>query len=228
MDGNGRWAQARGLPRSVGHKAGLDRIQTVLKGCYDKGAEIVSVFAWSTENWARPHREVSYIVQALEKHLPRLVEALHKENIRFNHIGGTGRLSSGAQEVLKWANHLTENNGPLTFNLAFNYGGHDEIIHSLRMIAGQKIPSDMITEAMIDKYLYTAGLPDVDLLIRSGGEMRVSNFMLWQIASAYIYFTDTYWPDIGESEITDAIKCFHNSERGRTICCTETRENRAP
>lgn len=216
MDGNGRWAQARGLPRSVGHKAGLDNIKTVLKKCYDKGTEIVSVFAWSTENWSRPHHEVSYIMHTLEKHLPRLVKALHKENIRFNHMGGVERLTSRAQEVFKWANHLTENNGPLTFNLAFNYGGRDDILHSLKMIVAHKIPSEMITEAMIDKFLYTAGLPDIDLLIRSGGEMRVSNFMIWQIATAYIFFTDTYWPDIGESEINRAIHHFSNSELRRT------------
>jgi undecaprenyl diphosphate synthase len=212
MDGNGRWAQAKGLPRSAGHKAGLDRIQCVLKECYDRGIEIVSVFAWSTENWSRPFREVSYIMRELETHLPRLVKSLHEKNIRFNHIGSMGRLPPKAQEVLEWANRLTENNGPLEFNLAFNYGGRDDIVHCLRMIVARKTPPDMITEAMIDQYLYTAGLPDVDLLIRSGREKRISNFMLWQIASAYIYFTDTYWPDIGEREISEAIENFNNSE----------------
>lgn len=217
MDGNGRWAQTRGLPRSVGHKAGLENIKTVLKACYDKGTEIVSVFAWSTENWSRPHREVSYIMHVLEKHLPHLVKALHEKNIRFNHLGSMERFSSQAQEVLKWANHLTEKNGPLTFNLAFNYGGRDDIIHSLKMIVAKKIPSDMITQATIDKFLYTAGLPDIDLLIRSGGEMRVSNFMLWQIATAYIYFTDTYWPEIGESEINRAIIHLQQESRSQEI-----------
>lgn len=222
MDGNGRWAQAKGLPRSVGHRAGLERIQSILEVCYDKGIEIVSVFAWSTENWSRPVSEVNYIMRALEMRLPRLVEALDAKNIRFNHIGSTGRLSRKAQAVLKRANHLTENNGPLTFNLAFNYGGRDEIIHSLRMILAEKRASNVITEEMVDNYLYTAGLPDIDLLIRSGGEKRVSNFMLWQIASACIYFTDTYWPDIGKSEIRDAIKHFRNSELRRTSALSGT------
>ena len=184
MDGNGRWAQAQGLSRSKGHKAGLDNIQRVLRACYNKGIEIVSVFAWSTENWSRPPREVSYIMRALEIHLPRLVNALHEEKIRFNHIGGVGRLSLRAQEVLKWANYLTKDNGPKTFNFAFNYGGRDDIIHSLRMIVAQKIHPDMITEAVIDKYLYTGNQSDVDLLIRSGGERRVSNFMLGKRNSA--------------------------------------------
>ncbi len=112
--------------------------------------------------------------------------------IRFNHIGNAERLSSRAREVLKWATNLTEKNGPLTFNLAFNYGGRDDIMHSLRLIIAQKMSSDIITEAMIEKHLYTGGLPDVDLLFRSGGEKRISNFMLWQISSAFIYFTDTY------------------------------------
>jgi undecaprenyl diphosphate synthase len=227
MDGNGRWAQAQGLSRSKGHKAGLDNIQRVLRACYNKGIEIVSVFAWSTENWSRPPREVSYIMRALEIHLPRLVNALHEEKIRFNHIGGVGRLSLRAQEVLKWANYLTKDNGPKTFNFAFNYGGRDDIIHSLRMIVAQKIHPDMITEAVIDKYLYTGNQSDVDLLIRSGGERRVSNFMLWQIATAYIYFTDIYWPDIGESEISDAIKQFHNSELCRTKAYSGSQKARA-
>lgn len=216
MDGNGRWAQARGLPRSAGHKAGLDRIQSVLRECFDKGVKIVTAFAWSTENWSRPHREVSYIMRALVKQLPRLVKALHEENIRFNHIGSIGRLSIQAQEVLKWANHLTKNNGPLIFNLAFNYGGRDEIVHSLRMIIANSIHPNKITEAMIDQYLCTAGTPNVDLLIRAGGEKRISNFLLWQIASAYIHFTDTFWPDMDESEIHKAFKHYNDGERRRT------------
>ena len=227
MDGNGRWAQAQGLSRSKGHKAGFDNIQRVLRACYNKGIEIVSVFAWSTENWSRPPREVRYIMRALEIHLPRLVNALHEEKIRFNHIGGIGRLSLRAQEVLKWANYLTKDNGPKTFNFAFNYGGRDDIIHSLRMIVAQKIHPDRITEAVIDKYLYTGNQSDVDLLIRSGGERRVSNFMLWQIATAYIYFTDIYWPDIGENEISDAIKQFHNSELCRTKAYSGSQKARA-
>jgi undecaprenyl diphosphate synthase len=216
MDGNGRWAQARGLPRSAGHKAGLDRIQTVLRECYEKGVKIVSVFAWSTENWSRPQREVSYVMRTLEKHLPRLVKALHEENVRFVHIGSMDRLSIRAQEVLGWACNHTRNNGPFTFNLAFNYGGRDDILHALRKLISQKVPTEKITEAMLDEYLYTSGIPDVDLLIRSGGEKRISNFMLWQIATAYIYFTDTFWPDMGEREIHEAIKSFDESKRCRT------------
>ena len=216
MDGNGRWAQAQGFQRSKGHKAGLDNIQHVIRACYNKGIKIVSLFAWSTENWSRPPNEVRYIMQALEKHLPKLVKALHEENIRFNHIGSAERLSSRAQEVLRWSKKLTENNDKLIFNLAFNYGGRDDIIHSLRAILDQEIPPDMITETMIDKYLYTGGLSDVDLLVRSGGEKRVSNFMLWQVASAYIWFTDTYWPDIGNCEIDEAINKYNISEFRRT------------
>ena len=155
-------------------------------------------------------------MRALEKHLPRLVKALHEENIRFIHIGSMDRLSTRAQRVLRWANNHTINNGPFTFNLAFNYGGRDEIVHTLRKLLTQKVHTDMITEEMIDKYLYTSGLPDVDLLIRSGGEKRISNFMLWQIATAYIYFTDTFWPDMGEREIHEAFKSFDEGERGRS------------
>ena len=216
MDGNGRWAQARGLPRSAGHKAGLDRIRTVLGECYDKGVEIVSVFAWSTENWSRPYREVRYIMRALENQLPRLVKALHEENVRFIHIGSLERLSTRAQQVIKWANDLTRNNVPFTFNLAFNYGGRDEILHALQKVIAQKVPADRINEAMVGKYLFTSDLPDVDLLVRSGGEKRISNFMLWQIATAYIYFADTFWPDMGRREIHDALKSYNECKRRRT------------
>ena len=216
MDGNGRWAQAQGLQRSKGHKAGLANIQRVIRACNNKGVKIVSLFAWSTENWARPIDEVRYVMRALEKHLPKLVKALHEENIRFNHIGNPDRLSSRSQEVLRWAENLTKNNDKLILNLAFNYSGRDDIIHSLRAIVDQEIPPDMINETIIDKNLYTGGLPVVELIVRSGGEKRVSNFMLWQIASAYMVFTDTYWPDIGQWEIIEAIKKYNSSELRRT------------
>ena len=144
------------------------------------------------------------------------MKALHEENARFVHIGSLDRLSIRAQEVLGCAKNLTRNNGPFIFNLAFNYGGRDEILHALRKLLSQKVPTGKITEAMINRHLYTSGLPDVDLLIRSGGEKRISNFMLWQIATALIYFTDTFWPDMGEKEIHEAFKSFGEGERCRT------------
>ncbi len=146
------------------------------------------------------------------RYSPGLVKALHKDNVRFNHIGSMTSLSARGQQILKWGNDLTRNNGPFTFNLAFNYGGRNEIVYALRKLIAQKVPPDFITEEMIGKSLHTSGFPDVDLLIRSGGEKRISNFMLWQIATAFIYFTDTFWPDMDEREIQGA---FRNYNEGK-------------
>ena len=165
-------------------------------------------------------------MRALEKHLPRLVQVLHEENVRFIHIGSMDRLSTHAQHVLRWANNHTRNNEPYTFNLAFNYGGRDEILHALQMLIAQRVPTYKITETMIGNYLYTSGLPDVDLLVRSGGEKRISNFMLWQIATAYIHFTDTYWSDVGKKEIHYAFKRYNDYKRRRTNQWSRRREDR--
>jgi undecaprenyl diphosphate synthase len=209
MDGNGRWAQRRGLPRSAGHKAGLEHIPDVLEICHDLGVQIVSAFAWSTENWGRPKGEVEYIVRSLEKHLPRFVKELHSRGIRFVHSGSRDNLTPKALWVLDEAVELTQNNGSRVFNLAFNYGGRVELVHVVSELLAEQVQPETISEATINDRLWTAGLPDVDLVIRTGGDRRISNFMLWQSAYACIYIADAYWPDVARSDVEAGIRYYN-------------------
>jgi undecaprenyl diphosphate synthase len=209
MDGNGRWAQQRGLPRSAGHKAGFEHIPDVLEICHDLGIQIVSAFAWSTENWGRPKPEVDFIVQSLEKHLTRFVNELHTRGVRFVHSGSRDNLSSKALQVIDKAVELTQNNGPSMFNLAFNYGGRAELVHVASELVAKWAQPGAISEATINDRLWTSGLPDVDLLIRTGGDKRLSNFLLWQSAYAYIYVADVYWPDVTREDIEAGITYYH-------------------
>ncbi|MDY7079637.1 MAG: polyprenyl diphosphate synthase [Chloroflexota bacterium] len=209
MDGNGRWAQQRGLPRSAGHKAGFEHIPNMLEICRDLGVQIVSAYAWSTENWGRPQPEVAFIVQSLEKHLPRLVQELHARGVRFVHSGSRDGLAAKALRVLDEAVALTKNNGPWVFNLAFNYGGRAELVHVVSELLAEQVQPETISEASINNRLWTAGLVDVDLVIRTGGDRRISNFMLWQSAYACIYVADAYWPDVARSDIEAGIEYYN-------------------
>jgi undecaprenyl diphosphate synthase len=209
MDGNGRWAQQRGLPRSAGHKAGFEHIPDVLEICRDLGVQIVSAYAWSTENWGRPKPEVAFIVQSLENHLPRFVKELHTRGVRFVHSGSRDRLTSKALRVLDEAVELTKNNGPWAFNLAFNYGGRAELTHVVNELVMEGVQPKEISEASINARLWTAGLPDVDLVIRSGGDRRLSNFMLWQSARACLYVANSYWPDLTRSDVEGGIEYYN-------------------
>ncbi|MFC1736437.1 polyprenyl diphosphate synthase [Candidatus Hydrogenedentota bacterium] len=213
MDGNGRWGEAHGLSRSAGHKAGLERIEHVLLLCRDLGVEIVSVFAWSSENWSRPKKEVDYIMRLLENRLPRAVDRLREEKIRFFHSGDRAQLTSKALKVLKRATEITQDNSSLVFNFAFNYGGRDDILNAVRKIVSAQIPAGSITEDIFARNLWSHPLPDIDLLVRCGAEKRLSNFMLWQSAYSEIYLTDVYWPDMGRLEIHKAIRQFGRSKR---------------
>jgi undecaprenyl diphosphate synthase len=208
MDGNGRWAQLQGLSRSAGHKAGFERIPEVLKLCYELGVEVVSGFAWSTENWARPRSEVNYIVRSLEKHLPKFVQKLHERDVRFVHSGSRDNLAPKALRVLDDAVQLTQDNGPWVFNLAFNYGGRAELVHVARQLSAAQVRPEAITGETIASYLWTAGLPDVDLVVRTGGDRRVSNFLLWQMAHAYLYVVDHYWPAVTRTDIEAALDYY--------------------
>lgn len=208
MDGNGRWARQQGLPRSAGHKAGYERIPDVLETCRDFGIEVVSGFAWSTENWDRPRPEVDYVMQLLEENLSRFVEELHRRNIRFVHSGMRARLTATAREALDRALALTSQNDGGVFNLAFNYGGRAEIVHAARRLVARDVSTDEVSEGVVREQLWTAGLPDVDLVIRTGGDHRLSNFLLWQSAYALVYVSDVYWPAIGREDIGAGIRHY--------------------
>lgn len=206
MDGNGRWAKSRGVRRSLGHKAGYERIPTILETCIELDIEVISIFVWSTENWSRPKAEVNYIMTALIKNLPKFVKELHKKGIRFHHSGSQDNINQKLLKTIVKAEELTQYNNNAILNFAFNYGSRAEITETVRRIVRQKLNIDEISITTISQNLWTAGLPDVDILVRTGKEKRLSNFMMWQSAYAKIYFLDKYWPDITRNDIELIVK----------------------
>lgn len=209
MDGNGRWATNQGLPRSAGHKAGYEHIPDVLKMCQELGVNIISCYAWSTENWGRPKPETTFLLRALENHLPRFVKELHDRDIRFVHSGFRDDLTAKAQKRLNDAVALTRHNQSGIFNFAYNYGGRAEILNAARQLLAEGAPNDEALEQQLEAHLWTAGLPDVDLVIRTGGDLRLSNFMLWQSAYACLHVVQNYWPAITKEDIEVGIRYFN-------------------
>ncbi|MBM3236855.1 di-trans,poly-cis-decaprenylcistransferase [Candidatus Poribacteria bacterium] len=211
MDGNGRWARERGLSRNEGHRAGIDHIREVLEICHELGIQIVSAYLWSTENWSRPSAETRHIMHCIRMFDPKLAKDLHAKQVRIIHSGNRQNLSRAVLRVIDNAVPLTRENGPRVLNLVFNYGGRAELVHVVRQWIALQVQPEKITETTINNYLYTAGLPDVDLIIRSGGDQRISNFLLWQSAYALVYVARTYWPALSRSDIEEAIK-YYNRE----------------
>ncbi len=213
MDGNGRWAQKRGLPRLDGHRVGVDCIQGILKTLSAKGVEYVTLYAFSTENWNRPEEEVAGILEILHYALRVQTEALHENNVRIVHIGKQDRLSPQLQEEVAHAEGLTRNNSGITLNVAFDYGGRDEILGAVRKIIRDGVPEDQVDEALFRKYLFTGHSPDPDLIIRTGGEMRISNFLLWQSAYSEYFHTPTLWPDLDSDELEQVLEAYSSRQR---------------
>lgn len=213
MDGNGRWAKARGLPRLAGHRAGTENLRRILRACVRHGVKILTLYAFSTENWGRPAEEVRGLMTILEQVIEHELKELHAEGVRINHIGRQTGISARLQKKIKQAVDLTRANTTLTLNVALNYGGRQEIIDAVRRIIQDGIPSDQIDDALMSRYLYTAGQPDPDLIVRTSGEMRVSNFLIWQGAYAELYVTPTYWPDFDEHELQLALDHYASRER---------------
>jgi undecaprenyl diphosphate synthase len=218
MDGNGRWAKARGLPRTEGHRQGKENLRRILEACVEFGVEILTIYAFSTENWERPPKEVSILMSILELVLDQEVEKLHKNGVQVRHIGKLERVSPSLQEKIRRACEYTKNNHKLILNVAFNYGGRDEIVQAVRRIVADGVPAEQITDELISHYMYTSDLPDPDLIIRTSGEMRVSNFLIWQGAYSEFYTTPTYWPDFDKEELRRALTEFSRRKRrfGRT------------
>ncbi len=210
MDGNGRWARRHGLPRSAGHKAGYERVPKVLEICDEIGVVVVSCFAWSTENWDRPAPEVNFIQRAVEEQLPKFVDQLNQNNVRFKHSGDLERLSEKTKDSLRRAEEVTCENGPKVFNLVFNYGGRSDILRAAQKLMEDQKPIEEINADMIAQYLWTSGLPDVDLVIRTGGDQRISNFLLWQSAFAPVFIVDSYWPDISRDDIIGGVMYYRS------------------
>jgi undecaprenyl diphosphate synthase len=213
MDGNGRWAQARGLPRLAGHRAGTDNIQPVLEAAVEFGIEILTIWAFSTENWGRPREEVRGLLRLLERTIKRQLAELHRNGVQLRHLGRIDRLPQRLQKQVLEAIDLTKDNERIILNVAFDYGGRADLVRAVRNIVADGIPAEEIDEALISNYLYTAGQPDPDLIIRTSGEFRISNFMLWQGAYAEYYVTPTYWPDFGREELRKALDEFAHRDR---------------
>jgi undecaprenyl diphosphate synthase len=217
MDGNGRWARKRGLPRVAGHRSGINAVREVVEGSAELGIPVLTLYAFSVENWKRPQAEVRTLMLLLKEYLNKEIENIHRNNIRFRTIGRTDQLDSSVQRELDKAIERTRSNTGMLFLVALNYGGRAEIVDAVNRILSthqaRNGSSGPIDEAEFSKYLYTAGVPDPDLLIRTSGELRVSNFLLWQIAYAEIYVTDTLWPDFSKRELYEAIIAFQKRER---------------
>ena len=213
MDGNGRWALSRGLPRLAGHKAGTENLRRVIRSTVEFGVKYLTIYAFSTENWGRPLEEVRGLMSILEDVLQKELNELHKEGVQLRHIGRLERLPGRLQEQVLDAIELTKNNDRLVLNVAFNYGGRDEIVHAIQKIIKDGIPAEKVTDELVNQYLYTAGVPDPDLIIRTSGELRVSNFLIWQAAYSEWYVTPTYWPDFDKAEYQRALETFAQRDR---------------
>ena len=213
MDGNGRWAKKRGLPRLVGHNAGGDNIRPVAKVIDEYGVEYLTLYMFSTENWNRPRIEVAGLLGLLAKKIDRETRAFHQENIRLVHLGRLDRLSQALRKKVQAATELTKNNTGLTVCLAFDYGGRDEIVQAARRIASAGITDDNIDEPVFARYLYNPDVPDPDLVIRTGGESRLSNFLLWQTAYSELYFTPVLWPDFSAKDVEEALSEYKRRQR---------------
>jgi undecaprenyl diphosphate synthase len=213
MDGNGRWAKKRHLPRMAGHRAGTENLRAIIKACVEFGVQYLTVYAFSTENWKRPEDEVSGLMEILADALEKELDELHKQGVRLRHIGRLERLDPAIREKIKTAITMTENNNRLILNIAWNYGGRDEILAAVQRLLHNKISEEEVTEEVFEKHLYTYPSPDPDLVIRTSGEQRTSNFLLWQSAYSEWYFTPILWPDFGREQLQQAIIDF--GERAR-------------
>lgn len=217
MDGNGRWAKKRGLPRNMGHKQGSAAVRKVCEAAWDLGIKYLTIYAFSTENWARPKDEVDALMKLLREYMKTSIKESSENNMRVRVIGDISALSEDLQESIRELMRVSANNTGLCFQIALNYGGRDELIRSVKSAvkglteAGKTV--EELTEADINANLDTKGIPDPDLLIRTSGEQRLSNFLLWQLAYAEFYFTDTLWPDFGKKELAKAIEHYGNRER---------------
>lgn len=213
MDGNGRWAVQRGLPRLAGHKAGTENLRRVIRATVEFGVKYLTIYAFSTENWGRPAEEVQGLMLILQNVIDRELGELHKEGVQLRHIGRLERLDPAIQKKVLHAIDLTKNNDRLILNVAFNYGGRDEIVNAIQKIIKDGIPADEVTDDLVNQYLFTAGVPDPDLIIRTSGELRVSNFLIWQAAYSEWYITPTFWPDFDKEEYRRALEDFANRDR---------------
>jgi len=213
MDGNGRWAQARGKKRTFGHKAGVEKTREIVEACSKKGMQSLTLFAFSSENWSRPEEEVGYLMELFVLALKREVKMLNKNNAQLKFIGNISGFSKKLQSSIFDAEQQTANNSGLNLNIAANYGGRWDIVNAVNQLLPELPRGEKITEQGLSEKLSTAGLPELDLMIRTGGEKRISNFLIWQAAYAEFYFSEKLWPDFDEAELDLALLDFANRQR---------------
>ncbi len=217
MDGNGRWAKKRGLPRSEGHRVGMKKVRKIGRICLDLGIKVLTIYAFSCQNWKRPKKEVDFLMRSFERYLDREADKLHKEGVQLRVIGRRDALPSRLRRKIEKATELTRYNKGLILNLAINYGGQEEIVDAVKRIANKvkkgEISLEEIDVGLFNQYLYTSDLPYPDLLIRTSGEYRISNFLLYQIAYTELWITPTLWPDFGKEELIQALEDYARRER---------------
>ncbi len=213
LDGNGRWAKKRNLPRLMGHRAGADNIRSVARIFANYGVKYLTLYAFSTENWNRPKAEVAGLLNLLARRIGRDAQLCHQQNMRLIYLGRMNKLSQKLREKVEAAIELTKDNTGLTICLAFDYGGRDEIVRAVRRIISANVSSDKVDEFVFSQYLYTSDIPNPDLIIRTGGEIRLSNFLLWQAAYSELYFTPVLWPDFGQEAVEEALSEYKRRER---------------
>lgn len=213
MDGNGRWAKEHGKSRYEGHKAGTENLRRILEHSVEFGVKMLTIYAFSTENWKRSSLEVMGLMRILENVIDLELPALHKNGVQLRHLGRLERLRPEVREKVQHAIAMTKDNDRLVLNVAFNYGGRDEIVNAVKNIMADNISPDAVTEELISEYLFTSGSPDPDLMIRTSGEFRTSNFLIWQAAYAEYYFSPVYWPDFDKDEYYEALRAFSTRER---------------
>jgi undecaprenyl diphosphate synthase len=213
MDGNGRWAKARGLPRLAGHRAGTENLRRVIEACIEFKIKYLTIYAFSTENWGRPAEEVQGLMKLFEDVIDRELQELYDQGVQLRHIGRLDRLTPSFRQKVLEAIEYTKNNDRLILNIAFNYGGRDEIVCAMQHIVRDGVKAEDIDSDLVNKYLFTAGVPDPDLIIRTSGELRGSNFLIWQGAYSEWYFPPTYWPDFDKEELRRALEEYSHRER---------------
>ena len=213
MDGNGRWAQKRGLPRAAGHKAGAENLRRIVRACVEFDIKVLTIYAFSTENWGRPETEVKALMLIFARVLDQELNDLHKQGVCIHHLGDLTPINATLQNKVRHALELTKDNKRLILNVAFNYGGRDEILRAVRKMLADDISPNNLTEDIFSSYLFTKGLPDPDLVIRTSGELRISNFLIWQAAYAEYYPAPALWPDFGREDLYDAIVTYNQRDR---------------
>jgi undecaprenyl diphosphate synthase len=213
MDGNGRWAKQRGLPRIAGHRAGAENIRRIVESCVRYGVKYLTLYAFSTENWNRPEDEVRGLMAILGEVIERETPKLHAEGVRVCHLGRLDRMSPHLVKAIDKATAKTRDNTGLTLNVCFNYGGRGEIVDAVKKIVASGVPAEQVDESMIGRFLYSNDSPDPDLIIRTAGEQRLSNFLIWQAAYSEYWFTPLYWPDLGKDQFRQALEEYSNRLR---------------